>query len=174
MRIRSAHNEPISISSLRLSSSSFASQYARMYKPEYNDQHRLNNLPGDPLQNEINVDGVLLPFNDAGEIFDHRGRITGTLVCYLSNECDGVGYEVLIRENLSPDQRNLAKSAARIGSRRCREPASSSHRSGSGECRDASPAPAPSLPRAIRTPSVETEQDASHLNVRSYFRGPLQ
>src|SRR6267378_5490287 len=26
----------------------------------------------------------------------------------------------------------------------------------------------------IRTPSVETEQDASHLNVWSYFRGPLQ
>jgi hypothetical protein len=26
----------------------------------------------------------------------------------------------------------------------------------------------------IRTPSVETEQDASHLNFWSYFRGPLQ
>jgi hypothetical protein len=48
-------------------------------------------LPGDPLQNEINVFGELFLFNDAsGEIINKKGDIVGKLVCYFSfDECQG-------------------------------------------------------------------------------------
>jgi hypothetical protein len=27
-------------------------------------------------------------FNEGGEVLDRRGRVAGTMVCYLSNECN--------------------------------------------------------------------------------------
>lgn len=45
------------------------------------------NLPGDPNKNEINVYGVVLFFNDNGEVLDKKGNVIGDLVCYGSNEC---------------------------------------------------------------------------------------
>lgn len=65
-----------------------------MKKPEYDDIHaRDGGLPGDPTKHQINIDGVLLRYNNAGEIYDLRGRIAGTLVCYLSNECEQYRYD---------------------------------------------------------------------------------
>lgn len=46
-------------------------------------------FPGDPSAYEINVAGVLMLFNEAGEVLDHRGRPVGHLVCYTSNNCGG-------------------------------------------------------------------------------------
>ena len=46
-------------------------------------------LPGNPLEYEINIYGVMLLFNEAGEVLNHRGKVVGTLVCYVSNECGG-------------------------------------------------------------------------------------
>jgi hypothetical protein len=46
-------------------------------------------LPGDPLDNEINVFGVLFTFNNKGELINTKGDVVGRLVCYLSNECEG-------------------------------------------------------------------------------------
>ena len=46
-------------------------------------------LPGDPVNNEVNVYGVVLLFNEAGEVFNRKGEIVGQLVCYFSNECGG-------------------------------------------------------------------------------------
>jgi hypothetical protein len=67
--------------------------YSRMYSPEYNDLHqRDGGLPGDPNRYQINVDGTLLLYNEAGEIYDHRGRVAGTMVCYLSNACEQYKY----------------------------------------------------------------------------------
>jgi hypothetical protein len=64
-----------------------------MYSPEYNDLHRRDGgLPGDPNKHQINVDGALLLYNDAGEIYDRRGRVAGIMVCYLSNECEQYKY----------------------------------------------------------------------------------
>jgi hypothetical protein len=52
------------------------------------DPHTMSNLPGDPLENEINVHGVLFGFKDQnGEIFNTKGDVVGRLVCYQSNEC---------------------------------------------------------------------------------------
>lgn len=48
-----------------------------------------HNLPGDPRNWEINVLGVLLRFNDGGEVLNARGRVVGRLVCYFSDECGG-------------------------------------------------------------------------------------
>jgi hypothetical protein len=45
------------------------------------------NLPGDPSRNEVNVYGVILLFNEAGEVLDRKGNVVGKLVCYLSDEC---------------------------------------------------------------------------------------
>ena len=66
--------------------------YSRMYQPEYNDMHICSGLPGSPAKRQINVDGVLLKFNRAGEVYEKRGRVAGTLVCYLSNECESYDY----------------------------------------------------------------------------------
>jgi hypothetical protein len=41
-------------------------------------------LPGDPRQYQINVHGVIVHFNDAGEVFDSKGRVVGKLSCYRS------------------------------------------------------------------------------------------
>lgn len=46
-------------------------------------------LRGDPWKFEINVHGVLLFFNEGGEVLNRRGRVVGRLVCYWSNECGG-------------------------------------------------------------------------------------
>jgi hypothetical protein len=46
-------------------------------------------LSGDPMRNEINVFGVILIFNQAGEVFNRKGDIVGQLVCYQSDECGG-------------------------------------------------------------------------------------
>ncbi|MHC2367432.1 hypothetical protein ACVIQT_002080 [Bradyrhizobium diazoefficiens] len=66
--------------------------YARMYEPRFKDQRKLSHLPGDPAANELNVDGLILRYNRAGDVLDLRGRRVGVLVCYLSNECDPYGY----------------------------------------------------------------------------------
>ncbi len=67
--------------------------YSRMYEPIYNDMHKRDSgLPGDPNKYQINVDGLLLRYNKAGEIYDKRGRVAGVLVCYLSNRCEGYRY----------------------------------------------------------------------------------
>jgi hypothetical protein len=66
--------------------------YSRMYSPEYNDLQKRSFLPGNPARKEINVSGLILKFNKAGEVYDRRGRISGTLVCYLSNECEPYHY----------------------------------------------------------------------------------
>lgn len=66
--------------------------YSRKNKPEYKDDHRKAGLPGNPNRFEVNVDGVVLRFNEAGEIYDLRGRVVGTFVCYLSNECEPYKY----------------------------------------------------------------------------------
>lgn len=44
-------------------------------------------LPGSPLNYEINVYGVLLLFNSAGEVIDKKGNVIGEMVCYGSNDC---------------------------------------------------------------------------------------
>lgn len=49
----------------------------------------MKDLPGNPVEYEINVHGVLLLFNEAGEVLNRRGRVVGSLVCYGSNECGG-------------------------------------------------------------------------------------
>jgi hypothetical protein len=49
----------------------------------------ITNLPGDPSKNEINVYGVLLFYNTAGEIIDKNGNVIGEMVCYGSNDCGG-------------------------------------------------------------------------------------
>jgi hypothetical protein len=48
-------------------------------------------LPGDPLENEVNVFGELFLFNDkSGQIMNKKGDIVGQLVCYFSfDECAG-------------------------------------------------------------------------------------
>jgi hypothetical protein len=67
--------------------------YSRMNSSEYNDLHsRESGLPGNPNKYQINVDGILFLYNDDGEIYDHRGRVAGTMVCYLSNECEQYKY----------------------------------------------------------------------------------
>ena len=64
-----------------------------MKSPEYNDLHIGGGRHGDPNSYQINVDRVLLRYNEAGEVYDRRGRIAGTMVCYLSNECEQYRYE---------------------------------------------------------------------------------
>lgn len=44
-------------------------------------------LPGDPEKYEINVFGVILQYEESGDVIDRRGRVVGRLVCYLSDEC---------------------------------------------------------------------------------------
>lgn len=52
------------------------------------DPHTKSNLPGDPLENEINVHGVLFTFKEeGGEVLNTKGDAVGRLVCYLSDEC---------------------------------------------------------------------------------------
>lgn len=46
-----------------------------------------HNLPGNPENWEINVQGVLLRFNDGGELLNKRGKVVGRLVCYFSEDC---------------------------------------------------------------------------------------
>lgn len=41
------------------------------------------NLPGNPGEYEINVYGVVLLFNEGGQILDRRGRIVGQMICRL-------------------------------------------------------------------------------------------
>jgi hypothetical protein len=53
--------------------------------PSANDPK--NGLVGNPMKYEINVYGVLLLFNEAGEVLNRNGDVVGQLVCYLSNEC---------------------------------------------------------------------------------------
>jgi hypothetical protein len=49
-----------------------------------------SNQPGNPLQNEVNVWGVILMFNERGEIYNYEGDVVGKLVCYLANDaCAG-------------------------------------------------------------------------------------
>ena len=62
--------------------------YLSWYTPSSGSNTK-QGLPGDPSQQEINVYGVLLFFNEAGEILNHNGVAVGQLVCYLSNECGG-------------------------------------------------------------------------------------
>lgn len=43
---------------------------------------------GDPLQNQLNVWGVRLSFNEAGEVtLDKDGALAGQLYCRIGNEC---------------------------------------------------------------------------------------
>jgi len=44
-------------------------------------------LPGNPLNGEINVHGILLTFNELGEVINHAGVPVGVLMCYTSDEC---------------------------------------------------------------------------------------
>lgn len=46
--------------------------------------NRKSGLPGNPLLHELNVHGVRLLFNDAGEVMDWRARVVGRLSCYRS------------------------------------------------------------------------------------------
>jgi hypothetical protein len=66
--------------------------YDRKDKGKPEDTHTTSGLPGNPDNNELNVDGVLFQFNDAGEIFDSLGQRVGVLVCYSSNECQKYHY----------------------------------------------------------------------------------
>lgn len=72
--------------------SSRAYSYDRMGRPEYKDNRIMHGLPGDPEQNEINVDGVTFQYNEAGEVYDTKGQKVGQLVCYMSNECEQYHY----------------------------------------------------------------------------------
>lgn len=49
--------------------------------------HDWRGLPGNPLKYQVNVDGSIFIYNRAGEIFDHKGRRVGQLVCYVANDC---------------------------------------------------------------------------------------
>lgn len=44
-------------------------------------------LPGDPSKYQVNIDGAIFIFNSAGEVFDHKGRAVGQMVCYIANDC---------------------------------------------------------------------------------------
>ncbi|WP_141398669.1 hypothetical protein [Enterobacter sp. CC120223-11] len=50
-------------------------------------------LPGNPLDGEINVDGVILKFNDAGEVLNFDGIRVGQLQCFLQVDCSGYATE---------------------------------------------------------------------------------
>ena len=56
---------------------------------EQSSHNTKGGLPGDPSRNEINVYGIVLIFNSAGEVLNKNGETVGQLVCYLSNECGG-------------------------------------------------------------------------------------
>lgn len=49
--------------------------------------HPMDGLLGDPDNYEINIEGVLLTFNDAGEVIDRKGHRVGQLMCWWRNEC---------------------------------------------------------------------------------------
>jgi hypothetical protein len=36
-----------------------------------------------------NVYGIILGYNDVGEVLSHKGDVVGQLVCYFSDECGG-------------------------------------------------------------------------------------
>ncbi|RWE84234.1 MAG: hypothetical protein E5W28_05015 [Mesorhizobium sp.] len=66
--------------------------YDRMNQPEYSESHHKDGLPGDPLQYELNVEGFMFLYNEAGEVYDTHGQLAGQLVCYTSNECEKYRY----------------------------------------------------------------------------------
>jgi hypothetical protein len=55
--------------------------------PNFSLLHAKEGLPGNPLDGEINVDGVLLKFNEAGEVLNLDGVRVGQLQCYLQVDC---------------------------------------------------------------------------------------
>jgi hypothetical protein len=48
----------------------------------------MNGLLGDPRKYDINVDGLILRYDEGGQVFNLRGRRVGTLLCYRSNESE--------------------------------------------------------------------------------------
>ncbi|EUB96591.1 hypothetical protein PMI07_001490 [Rhizobium sp. CF080] len=66
--------------------------YDRMNRPEYKQDNHRAALPGDPTQYELNVEGIMFLYNEAGEIFDTSSQKVGQLVCYTSNECERYRY----------------------------------------------------------------------------------
>ncbi|WP_223977239.1 hypothetical protein [Bradyrhizobium sp. RD5-C2] len=56
------------------------------------DAHIMNGLPGDPRKYEINVNGLILRYDEGGRVFNLRGEFVGTLLCYRSNECERYRY----------------------------------------------------------------------------------
>jgi hypothetical protein len=53
------------------------------------DSHTMEHLVADPLRYQINVEGIILLFDDAGQVYDHRGRVVGYLLCFISDGCEG-------------------------------------------------------------------------------------
>jgi hypothetical protein len=49
-------------------------------------------LPGSPENYYINVGGTLLKYNEAGTVFDLRGRPAGVMLCYHTNNCEQYRY----------------------------------------------------------------------------------
>jgi hypothetical protein len=56
------------------------------------DAYIMSGLPGDPRKSEINVDGLILRYDEGGRVFNLRGQPVGTLLCYRSNECERYKY----------------------------------------------------------------------------------
>ena len=46
-----------------------------------NGSRTLDGLPGNPLEYEVNVMGTIFLFDDAGRVYDRKGRVVGLLVC---------------------------------------------------------------------------------------------
>lgn len=55
--------------------------------PNFSLLHAKDGLAGDPLKSEINIDGVILKFNDAGEVLNFDGVRVGQLQCYKQIDC---------------------------------------------------------------------------------------
>lgn len=56
-------------------------------------RHERAGLPGDPANYEINIEGHILKYDEAGRVFNLKGAVVGTLVCYSSNHCGRYGYK---------------------------------------------------------------------------------
>lgn len=50
--------------------------------------HYQGGMSGDPARYEITIEGVVLTFNDAGEVLDRKGRVVGVMQCWSRNECE--------------------------------------------------------------------------------------
>ncbi|WP_158743042.1 hypothetical protein [Acidisphaera sp. L21] len=48
--------------------------------------------PGDPRSGTVNIRGLVLKYNEAGEVFNLKGQVVGRLVCYSDNECQKYAY----------------------------------------------------------------------------------